>query len=135
MTHRIYAFACSRALLIASIAVLGFAPGGESYAKDNKQFAGKKCTCVCELEGGGSALHTYNAVAHCFMYNRRTCNVEVKTDAGYVLKSGKTAACVRDKHEEAVSQDEVTTNEPGAPQGRPRPAPRPDPTAPAKPRP
>jgi hypothetical protein len=124
--------------LIVSTVAFSIAAIGDAFARDDKPFAGKKCSCVCRVQGTEAGdrtnLQTYNAVAHCFIYNNKTCNMELSEHGVWYVRTGKLEGCHRDKEAETANQGEITTNEPGKPPKRPRPAPTPDPTAPAKPR-
>lgn len=130
-------FVRSRALLLTSIAVLSFAPLEGALARDNKQFAGKKCTCSCVLPGNSQErLVTLDAIGHCFNYNRKSCSFEIYADGAYLLRTGQLMNCARDKDAEAVGPGGATTRSPGnPPTSRPGTSPRPDAPAPAKPRP
>ncbi len=124
-------------LLIVSTVAFSIAAIGDAFARDDKPFAGKKCSCTCAVEYGGYVFmntRIYNAVASCLAYENKTCSTEIHTEGVSLIRTGRLHGC-GDRKDETANQGEITTNEPGKPPKRPRPAPRPDPTAPAKPRP
>lgn len=101
--------------------VIGFQAIDESAARDNKKWGNIKCECMCDAgEGVAAQLMSYNAVAHCFRYNNKTCNFEGRDG---LMKTGTLVGCSPNKTSDAANHGEMTTEQGPTPE---RPSIRPD---------